>query len=130
MTTSVLTTTVFENWLADQPAQIQKQVAVVVELLRQYGLVLPAPYSSAIVGAAFALRELRPAAGKSPARVFYAFDPERMAVVLCGGSKNDSGDLYETAKALALSEWTRHLAALAARKKSMEQSKPKPRRPR
>lgn len=100
--TTILTTTIFRDWLEEQPPQIQKQVTAVVELLHQYGV---------------ALRELRPSAGNSPARVFYAFDPERMAVVLCGGSKHDSGDLYETAKAVALAEWTKHLAALAARKK-------------
>jgi hypothetical protein len=68
------------------------------------------------LGVGFALRELRPASGSSPARAFYAFDPDRRAVVLCGGSKNDSGDMYESAKRAAATEWRAHLEAIDERK--------------
>jgi hypothetical protein len=114
--TTVLVTQTFEDWLAGQTEQVRKQVAVSIGLLVVRGLQLDHPHSSAISGATFPLRELRPAAGNSSARVFYAFDPERSAVVLCGGSKNESGDMYKAAIRVAEAEWLAHLKILAAKK--------------
>ena len=116
MPTTVLVTQTFEAWLDVQTAQVKKQVNFVIGLLEMEGVQLGAPYSSAINGGTISLRELRPAAGKSPARVFYVFDPDRNAVVLCGGSKNDAGDLYETAKLTAATEFESHLKAVADEK--------------
>lgn len=128
--TTVLVTKAFEAWFVVQTAQVKKQVNFVIGLLEMEGVELGAPYSSAIKGADISLRELRPASGKSPARVFYAFDPDRNAVVLCGGSKNDAGDLYETAKSTAKTEFESHLKAIAEEKekKRREDAKRKKRK--
>lgn len=114
--TTVLVTQAFEVWFDAQTAQVKKQVNFVIGLLEMQGVELGAPFSSAIKGAALPLRELRPASERSPARVFYAFDSDRNAVVLCGGSKNDAGDLYETAKSTAKAEFEGHLKAVAEAK--------------
>jgi hypothetical protein len=113
--TTVLVTQTFEAWMAGQTEQVRTQLAVSIGLLGVMGLQLRHPHSSSIKGASFALRELRPAAGRSAALAFYAFDPERAAVVLCGGSKNDSGDMYDAAIRIAEAEWSAHLALMATK---------------
>jgi hypothetical protein len=129
MVVTVLTTERFEMWLDDQTKQVQMQVTKAIGLLEQKGVTLGAPHSSAILGVDFALRELRPASGSSPARAFYAFDPDRNAIVLCGGSKNDSGDMYKTAKKTAENEWKSHLNLVDERKRNQsKEAESKPRR--
>lgn len=120
-TTTVLVTQTFEAWVVEQTKQVQKQVAVAIGLLAAKGLHLGYPNSSAIKGASIALRELRPAAGRSPVRVLYAFDPDRAAVVLCGGSKSDPGDMYEAAINAAEVEWAAHLKVVESQKAAPEQ---------
>jgi hypothetical protein len=66
-----------------------------VRRLEQMGVTLDYPYSSAIKGARHALRELRVQAKGKPLRVFYAFDPQRDAVLLIGGDKTGDGRFYE-----------------------------------
>ncbi|HEX5230736.1 MAG TPA: type II toxin-antitoxin system RelE/ParE family toxin [Bradyrhizobium sp.] len=52
-----------------------------VRRLEQRGPNLPFPYSSGIHGSRHAhMRELRVQSGAKPLRVFYAFDPRRMAI--------------------------------------------------
>ena len=59
-----------------------------VELLGERGPQLPFPYSSGIEGSKFShMRELRIQSHGDPLRVFYAFDPRRVAVLLIGGIK-------------------------------------------
>jgi hypothetical protein len=53
------------------------------------------PRSSEIKGASFALRELRIQSNGRPLRVFYAFDPERQAVLLLGGDKTGDARFYD-----------------------------------
>lgn len=127
MATTVLVTETFLTWLAAQTEQVQDQIDVVIRLLELKGVLLGAPFSSQIQGSD-KLRELRPAAGASPARVFYAFDQDRAAVVLCGGMKTDP-KLYVRAIATAEREFARHGATVeAARTKASRQTAPRKRR--
>jgi len=41
------------------------------------------------------MRELRVQSGGRPVRVFYAFDPRRMAILLIGGDKTGDDRFYE-----------------------------------
>jgi hypothetical protein len=60
----------------------------VVELLEKRGAHLPYPYSSSVEGSKFShIRELRIQSHGDPIRVFYAFDPRRVAILLIGGIK-------------------------------------------
>lgn len=66
------------EWLPEAEEELfrlppREQVAVLnaVELLRVGGAQLGAPFTSAVLGASQALRELRPRRGRSPWRVFY-----------------------------------------------------------
>jgi hypothetical protein len=79
----------FRDWYEDLDEATQEDVRVVVDLLAARGTGLGFPYSSAIKGSKYALRELRIQSRGKPVRVFYAFDPRRNAVVILGGFKRD-----------------------------------------
>lgn len=57
---------------------------------------LPFPYSSWIEGSRHShMRELRVQSSGRPLRVFYAFDPRRVAILLTGGDKTGDDRFYE-----------------------------------
>lgn len=106
----VETTYEFDGWFAALPAGDQKSVALVVRILRDQGVALGTPYSSAIVGASFALRELRPKRGASPLRVLYAFAPRRNALLILGGDKGADKRFYSRGVAQAERLWVAYLS--------------------
>jgi len=55
------------------------------------------------------MRELRPKRGRSPLRVFYAFDPKRSAVLLFGGDKAGDNRFYRRMIASAETIWKQYL---------------------
>ena len=78
----------FEEWWHSLREQEQDDVTATVELLAERGPKLPFPYSSGIEGSKFShMRELRIQSRGNPIRIFYAFDPRRVAVLLIGGIK-------------------------------------------
>jgi hypothetical protein len=109
----VKTTEDFEEWLVGLLPREREQVLHVVKLLEIMGLQLPYPYSSALEGSRYPLRELRPKRGDSPLRVVYGFDPKREALLLLGGDKGDDKRLYEHIIPKAERLWKDHLADLA-----------------
>lgn len=113
----VVATSEFRGWFVALEKGDQRAVDFVVELLRDQGLALGAPYSSAIAGASFALRELRPKQGRSPLRVLYAFDPDRQAVLILGGDKGSDKRFYRRAVVSAKEIWARYVAGQAPAKK-------------
>ncbi|MEA5617260.1 type II toxin-antitoxin system RelE/ParE family toxin [Cronbergia sp. UHCC 0137] len=71
-------------------------IVSVVQLLEEKGTQLPFPYSSDVKGAKNShLRELRIQSRGKPIRVFYAFDPRRVAILLIGGDKTGDKRFYE-----------------------------------
>lgn len=81
-------TDAFEEWWGKLTEQEQDDVTALVELLEERGPKLPFPYSSGIEGSKFShMRELRIQSHGEPIRVFYAFDPRRVAVLLVGEIK-------------------------------------------
>ena len=103
----VVGTDEFTDWFRALDEAEQDGVAFVVDLLEEKGASLPFPHSSAIAGSRIALRELR-VQGKT-LRVFYAFDPERQAVLLIGGDKSGDKKFYERMIALAERIWGEYL---------------------
>jgi Phage derived protein Gp49-like (DUF891) len=69
----------FEKWFLALNDQDTEAVARVVDLLEARGVALGYPYTSAIVGSAIAMRELRVQSGGRALRILYAFDPKRKA---------------------------------------------------
>ncbi|MCI5066305.1 type II toxin-antitoxin system RelE/ParE family toxin [bacterium] len=104
-----------EHWetLSEQE---QIKLDASIRLLEHYGPNLPFPHSSG-VGAKFShMRELRVQIKGAPYRYFYAFDPNRSAIVLCGGSKKGQKRFYEEQVALAEKLYQEHLAAVSRNK--------------
>lgn len=92
--TEVLGTNEFEEWFLALDDRDSTAVARVVGLLEAKGTGLGFPYSSAIEGSKYPLRELRIQSGARPLRVFYAFDPLRQALLLLGGDKTGDNRFY------------------------------------
>lgn len=104
----VVATGEFAGWYGSLDPGDTRTVDRLVGLLEGQGVALGAPYSSAIKGAKIALRELR-ATGSEPLRIFYAFDPERRAVLLVGGNKKGDGRFYQRNVRLAEKVWAGYL---------------------
>lgn len=95
MATEVIVTAEFERWWDGLLVEEQKNVAVVVTMLEERGVLLPFPYSSSITSST-KLRELRVQHAGQPYRILYAFDPRRSAVLLLGGNKTGGDRWYDT----------------------------------
>ena len=84
----------FETWWVELAEGMQDDIDRVVMLLEEHGPMLGFPYSSAINGARFAMRELRIQGDGHPIRILYAFDPVRSALLLIGGDKTGNDRWY------------------------------------
>ena len=87
-------TDAFEAWWVELTEGMQDDIDRVVMLLEEHGPTLGFPYSSAINGARFAMRELRIQSDGHPIRILYAFDPVRSALLLIGGDKTGNDRWY------------------------------------
>jgi hypothetical protein len=92
--TEVITTDEFRDWYFGLSVTATEAVERVVSLLEERGTLLGFPFSSAIAGSKYPLRELRVQAQGHPLRVFYIFDEERQAVILLGGDKQGDDRFY------------------------------------
>jgi hypothetical protein len=86
----------FEGWWTSLDESEQESVAVSVRLLEVKGVALRHPHSSEVKSSKHGhMRELRVQHGGEPYRVFYAFDPRRVAFLLIGGCKGGQDRFYE-----------------------------------
>jgi hypothetical protein len=104
----VIGTDEFADWYSRLDADDTRAVDRLVGLLEEDGVRLGYPYSSALKGSKYALRELRHR-GEQPLRIIYAFDPERAAVLLIGGDKKGDDRFYERIMPLAERIWEQYL---------------------
>ena len=103
----------FEEWWNTLSEGLQIDITVTVDLLSQFGRNLQFPYSSGIKNSHHShLRELRIQHSGKPYRIFYAFDPRRVALLLIGGGKSGKNRWYETMIPLVDKLYSRHLKAL------------------
>ena len=103
----------FKSWWDELSEAQQDSVAATVELLMERGPHLPFPYSSNIKSSRHGvLRELRIQSGGIPLRVFYAFDPRRIAILLVGKSKAGDDRFYESYVPIADDIFDHHLQEL------------------
>lgn len=110
----VIATDEFAGWYQALGEGDLEAVTFSVEVLREKGIGLGSPHSSAIEGAKHALRELRVQSGGWPLRVFYAFDPLRQAVLLLGGDKTGKKRFYKEFVPKAEALFAQSLAEQAA----------------
>lgn len=65
-----------------------EKVLAMLNILSIEGPNLARPYTDTIIGSKYPnLKELRVSAKNNVFRIFYIFDPQRKAIVLCGGNK-------------------------------------------
>lgn len=104
----------FEKWWTALTEQEQDDVTAIVELLEEKGAHLPFPYSSGIEGSKFShMRELRIQSHGDPIRIFYAFDPRRIAVLLTGAKKaGNEKRFYKEYVSMADKIYQEHLDSL------------------
>ena len=85
----------FEEWWDNLDEDEQESVTASVTLLEQLGPNLPFPHSSEIKTSKYGgMRELRIQHAGRPYRVFYIFDPRRVAISLLGAIKADNDSRF------------------------------------
>jgi hypothetical protein len=88
-----------------------------VRELERRGPKLPFPYSTGIEGSRHGhMRELRAQCGGRPLRIFYAFDPRRVAILLIGGDKTGDEQFYKCNVPIADRLYDEHLDELRREK--------------
>jgi hypothetical protein len=103
----------FGDWWRTLSETEQEDVAAYVGLLEERDVRLGFPHSSSIRGSRHDhMRELRVQSGGKPLRVFYAFDPRRMAILLIGGDKTGDDRFYEVFVPIADRLYDEHIEAL------------------
>lgn len=110
---TVLFTQTYENWFFNLTDIEQESVLTYIDLLELKGPHLGRPYADTIKGSKslIHLKELRVQHMGKPYRVFYAFDPNRNAILLCGGRKDGKQDkrFYQRMIKLSTEEYLFHL---------------------
>ena len=83
-------------------------------VLEQHGPTLGRPHVDSIKGTVKVknLKELRVQHKGKPYRIFFAFDPLRQAVMLCGGDKTGNRQFYENMITIAEREFQNYLQEL------------------
>ncbi len=110
-------TDTFGEWWESLTPEEQDSVAMVVDLLEEYGPALRRPYSDVVAMSKHQnMKELRIQHAGRPYRVLYAFDPRRTAVLLLGGDKTGDNRWYEKFVPQADKLLGAHLAELGGKK--------------
>lgn len=113
MTWIVEFTDEFEGWWTELDETVQDAIDRVVGVLEQRGPTVPFPHSSDVQGSQHGnMRGLRVQVGGDPYRVFCAFDPRRMAILLIGGCKTGDDRFYERMIPIADRVYDEHLEQL------------------
>ena len=103
----------FKTWYEGLSAPEQNSVERVVLMLMEAGPALGFPQSTGIKDSKFShMRELRIQHEGRPYRVLYAFDPNRMALLLLGGDKTGDGRWYEKMVPKADAIYEEHLRTI------------------
>ena len=121
----VVGTDEFAAWFLGLDMDDANAVYRYVGLLEAEGTALKHPYSSAIVGSRYAMRELRVQSKGRVLRVFYIFDPRREAVLLIGGDKTGDDRFYEVFIPQAEKIWEEYLAEQKAGLHDEDERRPK-----
>src|ERR1700677_4026330 len=117
----VATTNEFDEWFADLDEDGQAEIIAKVELLKLLGPKLARPHADTLNGSKHAnMKELRADTAEQVLRIAFAFDPERVAILLVAGNKAGVGQkrFYKQLIAKADELFDAHLAKLKAKRKA------------
>ncbi len=112
---SVCCTKSFNEWWQTLEPKVQEKLSWTIRLLDKEGISLPFPHCSNVNGTRYShIRELRATYYDQPYRIFYAFDPNRIPILLIGGNKRGEDDQswYQTYSRLADQAYENHLNTL------------------
>ncbi|GAD90030.1 MULTISPECIES: type II toxin-antitoxin system RelE/ParE family toxin [Vibrionaceae] len=110
---TILNRPVFIDWFKTLNSRDKVNVRASLILLEERGPTLPRPYADTLEGSKVSnLKELRVQSSGKPIRVFFAFDPERQCVILCGGDKTGDKRFYKKMIPIAEREFKEHLEEL------------------
>lgn len=101
-----------EWWVTLTEAQ-QREIDSDVSLLMERGPRLGRPAVDSVKGSRHSnMKELRTQAGGDPLRTFFAFDPNRSAILLIGGDKTGDKRFYDRLIPIADALYDEHLRLL------------------
>lgn len=104
----------FEAWWMSLDQGEQVSVGAAIGLLEERASHLRYPFSSGVKSSRHGhMRELRIQHAGDPYRVFYAFDPRRVPILLVGGNKAGNDRFYEEHVPVADRLYDEHLHTLA-----------------
>ena len=84
----ILVSEEYEKWFTLLPQKDKAAIATDLEVLRHFGPQLGRPHVDQIKGSRYSnMKELRTKTSSKVYRSLFAFDPDRRAVILCGGDK-------------------------------------------
>ncbi|GAA3704386.1 type II toxin-antitoxin system RelE/ParE family toxin [Oceanisphaera sediminis] len=111
---NVETTDLFDEWLDAQDNATQEKVLAGMLALQKGGPSIGRPLVDSVYGSAHSnMKELRIQHQGDPLRAFFAFDPNRTAMVLCAGNKvGDEKRFYKRMIPIADEAYAKHLATL------------------
>ncbi|HEX3467846.1 MAG TPA: type II toxin-antitoxin system RelE/ParE family toxin [Candidatus Elarobacter sp.] len=113
MVWAIETTNDFDTWFDALAVSQQAKVLVSVSILREIGPRLGRPHVDTVNGSRYLnMKELRVQASGAPLRIFFAFDPRRVALLLVGGNKTGRGRFYDLMIRRADTLYAEHLEAL------------------
>ncbi|WP_113906896.1 type II toxin-antitoxin system RelE/ParE family toxin [Aliidiomarina celeris] len=113
----IRTTDTFDAWFDALDDTDRENVIAAMMVLEQKGPMLSRPYADTVNSSAHKnMKELRVQSKGSPIRAFFAFDPNRAAILLCAGEKTGKEKrFYEEMIPVADKEFSAHLDALHKR---------------
>jgi hypothetical protein len=97
---------------------VQLEIAALAGLLRQFGPQLRRPHCDTLNGSKHAnMKELRFTLPDGEWRIAFAFDPQRQAILLVGGSKSGTSEkqFYRDLIRVADARFSAHLKSLSAK---------------
>lgn len=97
---------------------VREEILATAELLEEFGPQLGRPHADTLTGSSFKnMKELRITLPDGEWRVAYAFDPEREAILLVGGSKSGMSQklFYKKLIRTADGRYREHLSGLMAK---------------
>ncbi len=110
----IVTVERFDHWFLSLDEGEQESMLVGLFKLREIGPMLGRPDVDTLAGTKKVknLKELRVQHNGKPYRIFFAFDPLRQAVMLCGGDKSGDKRFYQTMLPIAEKEFCDYLNTL------------------
>lgn len=110
---TVITTDLFNEWLAQQEESTQEKVLAALVVLQQQGPSLGRSLVDTVYDSKFTnMKELRIQHRGKPRRAFFAFDPLRQAIVLCIADKGGKKRFYKEILDIADEQYELHLSTL------------------